>query len=153
MSYQKSEQTAKTEVTKKICSVCKKKRDLRFFSSKRALICNDCKRKAWIEKLKESPGRVNKVNGAEWTKNVKERAGYRCEYCGSTERLNSHHVFSRSNRAVRWDIDNGCCLCCLHHTFSTQFSAHKTPMVFAEWIKSKRGDSWYESLKNKAIKT
>ena len=52
-----------------------------------------------------------------WSLLVKHRAGWRCEYCGSREKvLNSHHIYSRSNRSTRWDLENGVCLCGKHHT-------------------------------------
>lgn len=84
-----------------------------------------------------------------WSKAVKERVGYKCEYCGKTETLNSHHIFSRSNKKVRWDMDNGICLCVLHHVFGI-FSAHKSPLEFGEWLKETRGIDWYERLREKA---
>lgn len=84
-----------------------------------------------------------------WSLEVKRRAGNKCEYCGKDHGLNSHHVFSRSNRIVRWDLDNGVCVCVLHHVFGL-FSAHKSPIEFIEWLKEKRGIEWYERLRIKA---
>ena len=85
-----------------------------------------------------------------WSLKVKELAGFKCEYCGKPTGLNSHHIFSRSNKSTRYDLDNGVCLCVGHHTFSSSFSAHKTPAEFIEWIKEKKGDGWYEKLRRKA---
>jgi len=82
---------------------------------------------------------------------VKERAGYKCEYCGKTEYLNSHHVFSRTNYSVRWDVNNGVCLCAGHHVLGN-FSAHKAPLEFADWLKGERGEKWYDKLLLKAKK-
>lgn len=84
-----------------------------------------------------------------WAKVVKHRAKNRCEYCGKITTLNSHHIFSRSNMATRWDVDNGVCLCVSHHVFGTM-SAHKAPIEFVEWLKEKRGELWYEQLRLKA---
>lgn len=84
-----------------------------------------------------------------WAKAVKVKAGNKCEYCGKTEHLNSHHIFSRSNHSVRWLIENGVCLCVNHHIFGT-ISAHKAPLEFAEWLKEKRGEQWYDRLRIKA---
>ena len=84
-----------------------------------------------------------------WSKAVKVRADYKCEYCGRTDTLNSHHIFSKSNRAVRWDLANGICLCALHHALGN-FSAHKAPLEFAEWIRNKRGEEWYQELRAKS---
>ena len=44
-----------------------------------------------------------------WSRRVKERAGYRCEFCNE-KGVESHHVFGRG-LAVRWDLNNGLCLC------------------------------------------
>jgi len=85
-----------------------------------------------------------------WSELVKKRAGNKCEYCGKSEYINSHHIFSRSSRSVRWDVDNGVCLCAGHHVFSSTFSAHKTGMEFAAWIIERRGDGWYNKLRLKA---
>lgn len=87
-----------------------------------------------------------------WKEIIKKRAGFQCEYCGKRQNLNSHHIYSRSNFAVRWDLDNGICLCISHHTFNINFSAHKTPLEFIEWVKEKRGEEWYQRLKEKANK-
>jgi hypothetical protein len=87
-----------------------------------------------------------------WSAKIKLK-GY-CEHCKKTIKLNAHHVFSRSNRSTRWDLENGICLCVGCHVFSSQFSAHKTPMEFAEWIKEYRGEEWYSYLlkrKNEAF--
>tara|TARA_R100001530_G_scaffold136246_2_gene115993 strand:+ start:119 stop:535 length:417 start_codon:yes stop_codon:yes gene_type:complete len=72
-----------------------------------------------------------------------------CEVCNRTSRLNAHHFYSRSIMRVRWDIDNGFCLCVGCHVFSSKFSAHKTPAEFVEWAIESRGQGWYDSLKEK----
>lgn len=84
-----------------------------------------------------------------WSKIVKIRAGNKCEVCGKTDGLNSHHIFSRSNHSTRWDVQNGVCLCVSHHVFGN-FSAHKAPIEFVEWLKSKRDDDWYFDLRRRA---
>lgn len=150
MNYTKTAQVAKVTPTKKVCLTCKVNRSLQFFSSKRATICNDCKRKSRNKKLKASPGRVNKTRDNNWSYLVKELAGNKCEYCGKTEHLNSHHVYSRSNHSVRWYLPNGVCLCAGHHTLKSDFSAHKTPMEFVIWVRQYRGEEWYQDLLQKA---
>lgn len=146
----KADQLRKVVPDRKVCSVCEKSRELRFFSSKQAKICGDCKRKAWAKKLRNSPGKVNKKRDKNWSYMVKELASNKCEYCGKTENLNSHHIFSRSNHNLRWDIVNGICLCSGHHILKSDFSAHKTPAEFIEWIKVYRGLEWYEDLRRRA---
>ena len=100
-------------------------------------------RKSLITKFRKG------TTDALWSDVIKLLAKEKCEYCGKTEHLNSHHIFSRSNLAVRWDVDNGICLCVGHHIFGN-FSAHKAPIDFIEWLKDKRGLSWYERLRIKA---
>lgn len=87
---------------------------------------------------------IKKLDKA-WADKVKEFG--KCVYCGKTERLNAHHFFSRSCRSVRWDLENGFCLCVGCHTFSSKFSAHKTPAEFVEWAIDERGMDWYNDLK------
>ena len=75
-----------------------------------------------------------------------------CEKCHKLSPLNAHHFYSRSVRAVRWDLNNGFCLCVGCHTFSSKFSAHKTPAEFVEWAIERRGQEWYDDLKNRKNK-
>lgn len=102
--------------------------------------------------MKKSKGIDGKLDDA-WSLIVKLKAGSKCEKCFKTSPLNSHHVYSRSKLSVRWDIINGCCLCVGCHTFSSTFSAHKTPTEFTEWIKETRGEEWYNALRIKAHST
>lgn len=88
-----------------------------------------------------------------WSKAVKCYDGHKCAYCGKEQYLNSHHIFSRSNKSTRYDLNNGITLCAGCHTLSSKFSAHKTPVEFVEWIKEKRGEKWYDDLRKRAKKT
>jgi hypothetical protein len=84
-----------------------------------------------------------------WSQLVKLKAGNKCEVCGKTEYLNSHHIFSRSNRAMRFDDRNGAALCPNHHVLGN-WSAHKSPIEFIEWLKEKRGVKWYKEIRLRA---
>lgn len=47
-----------------------------------------------------------------WRKAVYERENYACQECGSTNKINAHHVKSwRSYIQLRFDVDNGQTLC------------------------------------------
>lgn len=85
----------------------------------------------------------------QWSRIVKIRGGNKCEYCGKTEGLNSHHLFSRTNMNTRWDVENGICVCVSHHIWGN-FSAHKSPIEFIEWLKTKRSEEWYTDLRKRA---
>jgi hypothetical protein len=99
-----------------------------------------------MKKLKGVDGKLDIA----WSKLVKLRAGNKCEYCGKTSYLNSHHIYSRSKRSVRWDVKNGICLCVGHHTFSSTFSAHKTPLEFVKWLENYKGTDYIDNLTFKA---
>lgn len=99
--------------------------------------------------IKQTKGIDKKLDDA-WRRLVKLRAGNRCEYCQREKPLNSHHIYSRSNKSTRWDPMNGICLCVAHHTFSSQFSAHKTPLEFVEWLKTYKGEKEIQRLRVKS---
>lgn len=97
---------------------------------------------------------IDKKLDIAWSKLVKLRAGMKCEIpsCGKTV-LNSHHIFSRSKKSTRWHVQNGICLCVGHHTFSSTFSAHKTPLEFVEWLIKYKGEDYIDRLRIKANST
>ena len=86
----------------------------------------------------------------DWALAVRARDGNKCRYCGRTDTLNTHHIYSRSRKATRYDVDNGITLCVAHHTLSSAFSAHKTPVEFIDWLREQNGEEWLESLRRKA---
>jgi hypothetical protein len=90
-----------------------------------------------------------KTVDTKWSKVVRAIAGNVCEMdgCNCTDGLSAHHVIARSNHAVRWDLDNGICLCMLHHTFGDGMCAHLNPVEFALWINGKRGYEWWSRLR------
>lgn len=84
-----------------------------------------------------------------WSLAVKVLAGFKCEKCSNKQNLNSHHVFGRRNKSVRWHLPNGVCLCAGCHALNRD-SAHQSPLMFGEWIKSLRGERWFTLLMAKA---
>ena len=71
------------------------------------------------------------------------RSHGKCERCGSTKSLQCCHIFSRTYRSVRWDLDNLICGCASCHFFW-----HKNPTLFTDWVYEKRKDK-YLLLKEK----
>lgn len=96
--------------------------------------------------MKVKKGIDGKLDKA-WSKLVKLRAGMKCEIptCGKPV-LNSHHIYSRSKKSTRWHPQNGVCLCVGHHTFSSSFSAHKTPLEFIRWLDNYKGKDYMDRL-------
>lgn len=140
---------------KKTCKLCDKNRYAN------TSWCWNCYRKREREKkeAKKLKAKVKKLTKRQkstkyldilWSKATKLFYGGKCEICGKTENLNSHHIFSRSNYAVRWDVENCSVLCPNHHNFDRHISAHKSPIEFIEFIKDKRGLEWYNSLRKNA---
>ncbi|MFA5420855.1 MAG: hypothetical protein WC280_02445 [Patescibacteria group bacterium] len=150
MSYSKKKQLKKNKREAKVCSKCKRRRLIKFFEKETSRVCDECKRRSKRLKKQSSKGYIEKKLDTKWSEQVKIKAGYKCEICGTRENLNSHHIFSRSNKAVRHDVENGCCLCAKHHLFDLKLSAHKAPVEFLEIIREKRGEKWYNKLRQKA---
>ena len=71
------------------------------------------------------------------------RSRGKCEKCGNAETLQCCHIFSRTYRSVRFDLDNLLCLCAKCHAW-----AHAQPTRFTEFVKSYLG-SKYEILDEK----
>jgi len=101
-----------------------------------------------------------------WSTRVKENADYICEVCLYNElnnciepdpefqrtdedRLSSHHFYGRRNRAMRWYVPNGICLCDYHHT-NGKWSAHKNPAWFQNKMTDIRGRAWLNELIQRA---
>jgi hypothetical protein len=103
-----------------------------------------------MKKLKGIEGKLDIA----WSKLVKLKAGMKCEIENCHKKvLNSHHIYSRSKRSTRWDTMNGICLCVGHHTFSSKFSAHKTPLEFIRWLDKYKGQEYMDLLMFKANQT
>jgi hypothetical protein len=61
------------------------------------------------------------------------------------DKLQTAHIYSRTYKSVRWDLDNALCLCAGCH-----FYAHKRPMDFAQHVLLWLGAFKYEMLKQRA---
>lgn len=103
-----------------------------------------------MAKTKTRKSTLAKKCDEKWSRLVKLAWGKKCAYCHTDKNLNSHHLFTRTNYSTRYDLDNGICLCAWHHTLSSKFSAHKTPLEFAERFKEKKGEEFYNNLRRKS---
>lgn len=82
----------------------------------------------------------------------RERANFCCEICGmkkgdlyngKSQRVEAHHVMSRSNKnsPLKFDLRNLVCLCTLHHK-TYKFSAHRHAIWFAEQFNTIRPNDY-----------
>lgn len=86
-----------------------------------------------------------------WRQIVYKRANYKCEICGEDSTINAHHIITRKAYIIRWDIENGVCLCFLHHKYGI-VSAHDGGEIFIRWLDKnypKRADSLRKKLSQK----
>jgi hypothetical protein len=93
-----------------------------------------------ISKKHKTPARLAKIehkkNLIAWSKKIKERDEYRCVICGSTKKLNSHHILSKfSYKEYSLKLDNGVTLCVVHHIWG-KYAVHTNSIFFAEWLKN-----------------
>lgn len=59
-----------------------------------------------------APRSADRPYQKEWADTVKQKAGYKCEICGSTANLVAHHIEPvKTHPHLQADIDNGVCLC------------------------------------------
>lgn len=67
-----------------------------------------------------------------WAQVIKNRDNWACCICGSIYGASAHHIIE--NKDFRYCFDNGITLCCKHHKFSRQISAHNNPLAFFMWL-------------------
>jgi len=109
------------------------------------------KNKTEKQKLKEECSKL-------WRKIVLLQANEQCEFpgCRRKTRLNSHHFFTKGGyEHLRYDPENGICLCYLHHKGGKE-GAHCDPfwtdkiMGRIEGYKPIRSEKWLQKLTRKA---
>lgn len=68
-----------------------------------------------------------------WSLVVRKRDRFRCQVCGETDyrKIQAMHIISRSEWAVRWNLDNGISGCRACHKYFT----HR-PVAWENWLMS-----------------
>jgi hypothetical protein len=99
------------------------------------------KRPARVRKTPRS--KLKRMADKLWSQIV--RAAGKCRICGSTERLQAAHGFSRRYLGTRHSLINGWCLCAGHHVFYT----HR-PLEWDAFMRSELG-TLYEPLRAQAM--
>lgn len=82
-----------------------------------------------------------------WSKAIKIRDKFSCQYCFRTNeevRVESAHIFGRINRSTRWDLENGVCLC---HDCHRNYDEHLR--LHDEIVEHAIGKESWNNLKNK----
>jgi len=83
--------------------------------AERRLYCSEvCKHSCEVyRKIKDPAERaVRFERDSIWSKEIKKRANYTCERCGSKEKLEAHHEIAvKIDSTKANDLDNGICLC------------------------------------------
>lgn len=102
-------------------------------------------KKTKVKSKTRKPSRKRMRNKLDHIFSLKIRERGACERCGKKETLQASHIYSRSNLAVRWDLDNCFCYCAGCH-----FWWHKNPVEAGEWTKEKMGNERYQALRKKA---
>lgn len=105
------------------------------------------KQESATKKKQESDSWLNKQLDKLWSEAVRSK-GY-CELCGRKPPevvLHAHHIYSRTHRSTRYDLDNSVCLCMGCHLYT----AHKSVQEFSDWICEKLGSEKLDSLRKKA---
>jgi 5-methylcytosine-specific restriction endonuclease McrA len=83
------------------------------------------------------------VDYKSWVTAVKERDAYKCQVCGASQKLVSHHLHSyATNPSLRREVSNGVCLCVSdHRRFHREFGyRNNTPEQFEKYKESRNGN-------------
>lgn len=70
----------------------------------------------------------------------------RCVICGSTDRVQCAHGFSRRYRAIRWDFRNAWPMCAAHH-----YKYTLNPLEWDDWLLDTWGELLYAEMRALAL--
>jgi hypothetical protein len=101
--------------------------------------------------MKKKPNKKRIINRLDKLFSEAIRKAGKCEASGQgqmtcSQQLQAAHIFSRSHKATRWDLENAVCMCSAHHLFW----AHKEPYEFMTFVEMKKGKEVLEKLHSKA---
>ena len=105
------------------------------------------KQESVTKKKHNSDSWLNKQLDKLWSEVVRSKG--ECELCGRKPPevvLHAHHIYSRTHRSTRYDLENSVCLCMGCHLYT----AHKSVQEFSDWVCDKLGSEKLEALRKKA---
>jgi hypothetical protein len=98
-----------------------------------------------------------------WSDVIRERAGWKCEFCGIENKatningvptkLDAHHFISRKikDMPLKFEIQNGICACPICHKWGIP-SFHRDPITTITWLITNRPDRYKYVLDNSAFR-
>lgn len=78
---------------------------------------------------------------------MRDRANGICEWCGSSRYVQAHHIIGKQYKPLRFELLNGVALCAGKCHKFTPHAVHQNPILFVEWLKSARPESFKFLLK------
>jgi len=101
-----------------------------------------------------------------WAEAVREKENNTCIFCGAkkgdiskaninnTILIDSHHLLQKyiKDCPLKFEIKNGVGLCKSCHKFNGEHSAHKSPIVFYDWLRLNHPDRYNFVLSNSSIR-
>lgn len=86
-----------------------------------------------------------------WKEYCLERDKY-CQYCGSKDNLQIHHIISRKNNSIKYDVENGITLCKRCHSKISLNPTSRTEFIIWYIKKYSLEKLEYLQMKGKEIK-
>ena len=102
-----------------------------------------------MRKLKTAKDKPTKEDLDDLVREILRIKYKQSQVCGSKKHLLVSHFITRSNYAVRWDLDNVYWLCSGCHTMR-RTAWHKDPAGAVDFVKGFLGDERYRELRMRA---
>ena len=121
-------------------------------------------RKTKVKKVKkirlDSKPKIKRRLFKKWSEKVRERDGHACIMCGAKpgtpecKKIDAHHYLQRSikDSPLKFDLRDGGSLCPSCHKFNGERSAHKSPIVFYEWLAKNRPEHYKFVLEHAGVR-
>jgi transcription elongation factor Elf1 len=95
--------------------------------------------------------RLKKILDDKWSKVIKLRANFQCEWCGkrgiSFKDFDAHHIYGKRSNTMRWNLDAGLCLCKLCHMKPHGKQGQRAVEDYWDWVKEYKGAAELERLR------
>lgn len=93
-----------------VCPVCGKEfRAVKDYGDRLMVYCS---KECWTHRGKKTKGKCRDPKLWDWKKAVFTRDKWTCQWCGSKENLEAHHIKEKRNfPELKYEVSNGMCLC------------------------------------------